>query len=210
METNEHILNRADMINMIAKKINAKSYLEIGVQTGKTYRAVEVRDKTGVDPDPIWKDPTHLMTSDQFFDQIDGDYDIIFVDGLHHSEQVYKDIENAITRLRDGGVILVDDVAPLKRSWQTREPSDVHWCGDVWRGWLETRIDNMEEFYTRTYNVAFGIGIMTKEQGKNKGVSQSLEYIMRMKNNVCFEDFKDNQKELLDFRSVENFISEWS
>ena len=30
METNEHILNRADMINMIAKKINAKSYLEIG------------------------------------------------------------------------------------------------------------------------------------------------------------------------------------
>ena len=67
--TNEHILNRADMINMIAQKIDAKHYLEIGVQTGKTFRAVNVANKVGVDPDPHWQDQTHIMGSDQYFDQ---------------------------------------------------------------------------------------------------------------------------------------------
>ena len=209
MDTNENVLNRADMINMIAKKINAKSYLEIGVQTGKTFVAVNVENKIGVDPDPMWHHQTYLMTSDQYFEQIEGTFDIIFVDGLHHSEQVYKDIQNAIERLNEGGVILVDDVAPMKQSYQTREPSDLHWCGDVWRGWLEARYQYMNDFYTRTYNVAFGIGIMTKEQGLNKQLDQSLQYIMKMQNNAPYNDFKDNMNDLLDYRTVEEFINEW-
>jgi len=209
METNEHILTRSDMINMIAKKINAKSYLEIGVQTGKTFIAVAIEHKIGVDPDPRWKHQTYLMTSDQYFDQIEGNFDIIFVDGLHHSEQVNKDIQNALKRLNIGGVILVDDVAPKKESYQTRDITDIHWCGDVWRSWLDTRYRYLNDYYTRTYDIAFGIGIITKESNLNKVINNSLHYVMKIQNNAPYIDFKDNMKELLDFRSAEQFIAEW-
>jgi len=206
MGTNEEVLNRAEMINIIARKINAQSYLEIGVQTGKTFREVNIDKKVGVDPDPIWIDQTYLMTSDQFFEQVEGTFDIIFVDGLHHSEQVNKDIENAILRLNNGGVILVDDVAPKEEAWQTRKPSALHWCGDVWRSWLFARLK--EEFQTCTYDVAFGIGIMRKTRQINV-LSDDVLKMCQGVNNLDYINFRKNFKEVLDFRSADEFLEDW-
>ena len=69
---------RADVINFYAKKIGAKSYLEIGVQTGATFHAVQIDHKVGVDPDPHSEATIHT-TSDLFFSLNGEKFDIIFV-----------------------------------------------------------------------------------------------------------------------------------
>lgn len=209
--TNEHILNRADMINMIAKKIGATSYLEIGVQTGKTFRAVNIEYKTGVDPDPKWKDQTHVMGSDQFFDLLDDDekFDVIFVDGLHHWEQVARDIANAVEHLNDGGVILVDDCAPKQKAYQTRQPTAVHWTGDVWRAWLRSRLKLAKSgWFSCTYDVAFGLGILHKHNDPIE-FNEDVKAIMSNSWQCSYEEFASEFDHVLDFRPVQSFIDEW-
>ena len=36
------------------------------------------------------------MTSDEFFKQNEDTYDVIFIDGLHTSDAVYRDINNSL------------------------------------------------------------------------------------------------------------------
>ncbi len=49
---------------------------------------------------------THRMTSDEFFRQYQGPpFDLIFIDGLHLSEQVLTDIKNALQWLSPGQVL---------------------------------------------------------------------------------------------------------
>jgi len=55
--------------------------------------------KTGVDPSPRrvlaeWE--MHQMASDAFFAANTSKFDLIFIDGLHTSDQVIKDIFNAL------------------------------------------------------------------------------------------------------------------
>ena len=209
--TNEHILNRADMINMIAQKIDAKHYLEIGVQTGKTFRAVNVSNKVGGDPDPHWQDQTHIMGSDQYFDQIDDDdkFDIIFIDGLHEWKQVWRDICNAIDHLNDGGVILVDDCAPKEKAYQTTQPTALHWTGDVWRAWLKCRRRMAEQgWFTCTYDVAFGLGILHKHS-EVKPLSDVTKNLCKNSWSVPYETFAKHFDEVLEFTSVESFAQDW-
>ena len=209
--TNEHILNRADMINMIAKKIGAQSYLEIGVQTGKTFRAVNIDNKVGVDPDPRWKDQTHIMGSDQFFDHLEDDekFDIIFVDGLHHWQQVTRDIANSVDHLAPGGVILVDDCAPKQKAYQTRQPTALHWTGDVWRAWLRYRSKMAKRgWFSCTYDVAFGLGIL-HQYAPAPTLSEELHNIMKDSWQAPYETFFENFDSLLDFRPVQSFKEDW-
>jgi SAM-dependent methyltransferase len=210
--TNEHILNRADMINMIAKKIGAKTYLEIGVQTGKTFRAVNVEDKIGVDPDPQWKDQTHIMGSDQFFEQLEDDekFDIIFVDGLHQWEQVARDLANSVEHLAPGGVILVDDCAPRQKAYQTRQPTAVHWTGDVWRAWLRYRSKMAKRgWFSCTYDVAFGLGILHQHKDAVE-LSDDVETMCEHSWKLPYSQFAEHFDRVLDFQSVQSFQDDWS
>jgi len=150
---------RADVINFYAKKIGAKSYLEIGVQTGATFHAVQIDHKVGVDPDPHSEATIHT-TSDLFFSLNGEKFDIIFVDGLHHWETALRDIDNAVAILNDGGVIVVDDIAPRKEAHQTRHISDIHWTGDVWKCWFAAVTRYREDFNMFSLDVAFGVGVM--------------------------------------------------
>jgi len=154
-------LTRADLINLIALKIGADSYLEIGVQTGKTFHAVEIASKIGVDPDPRSK-ATLFMGSDQFFEMIEEDqkFDIIYVDGLHHWEQAWRDIQNAIKHLSSNGVIIVDDIAPKREEHQTRHISAVHWTGDVWKSWFLAMTGYSDKYTMFSVDIAFGQGII--------------------------------------------------
>ena len=47
--------------------------------------------------------------SDNFFDQNKKNYEIIYVDGFHLGEQVYKDIKSAWKVLSEGGYLICDD-----------------------------------------------------------------------------------------------------
>ena len=54
------------------------------------------------------------MTSDEFFEQNKEKFDIVFIDGLHHSEQVYKDILNSLNILNEDGTIICHDMNPTE------------------------------------------------------------------------------------------------
>src|SRR5688500_11701548 len=89
-------MTRTELINYIIKKQGYSTYLEIGIGTGKNFEAIKCRLKVGVDPAIEYKKgKLYNETSDSFFAKNNGGYDIIFIDGLHHADQVRKDIINA-------------------------------------------------------------------------------------------------------------------
>jgi predicted O-methyltransferase YrrM len=51
---------------------------------------------------------------------IDGDFDLIWVDGFHLAPTVVIDISNSVRLLRNGGIALCDDVY-LKKTWIERD-----------------------------------------------------------------------------------------
>ena len=106
---------RYDIINALIKKNKYKNYLEIGVRDNHCFNKIKIKDKSGVDPmKDDWEvssqenwDPSKVpvkfrMTSDEYFKKHNTKYDIIFIDGLHENEQVYKDIQNSLRCLNKG------------------------------------------------------------------------------------------------------------
>ncbi len=133
---------RWDLLNALARHLKARRYLEIGVQTGDCFRRVEVPEKVGVDPARN-SAATVYLSSDEWFAGLGKDqvFDLIFVDGLHLREQVHRDLLNAWDHLTPGGAVLVHDCDPPSERAGRRDLCPGIWCGDVWRGWMDTRHD---------------------------------------------------------------------
>ena len=134
---------RTELINMLISKHEYETYLEIGVNTplqpGYNWVGVKAKVKHGVDPNV---DTTYRVTSDEFFSRwITQKYDIIFIDGLHLSEQVHRDITNSLACLNDNGTILVHDCNPTTEITQRRERASDAWHGDVWKTIVKLRIE---------------------------------------------------------------------
>jgi hypothetical protein len=125
--------HHTELIIYLAQKIRAESYLEIGVQRKLNFNRIEVKDKVGVDPDPLAMADC-IMTSDRFFQINRKRFDIVFIDGLHHSDQVERDFNNSIACLNDGGIIVMHDTAP-ESEHLTNVPRDKRgrWLGDVYK-----------------------------------------------------------------------------
>ena len=122
---------------------------------------IRISSKESVDPNPR-ANATYQMTSDEFFaKQFKKKYDIIFVDGLHLSEQVYKDIVNSLKCLNEGGTIVVHDCKPPSERSQSREHVSGEWSGDVWGAWVKLRMEN-PEIYMYVVNTNYGCGIIQK------------------------------------------------
>ena len=106
---------RWDLIQHIIDKYNFKDYLEIGCDKNQSFSKIRIDNKIGVDP---IEGGTIRLTSDQFFDQNKNNFDIIFIDGLHHYSQVLKDINNSLKILNKNGFILVHDCLPRSLAQQ--------------------------------------------------------------------------------------------
>lgn len=124
--------NHTDLINYIAKKIQAKSYLEIGTNNCKNFNSIQVAHKVGVDPDKSSPCAIH-KTSDEFFRKNSDTFSIVFIDGMHECEQVKRDIKNAWASLTEKGCIVVHDCSPSQEV-HTHVPRDSKvWNGDVYK-----------------------------------------------------------------------------
>ena len=163
---NERDFLRTDIINHLAKKNNAASYLEIGVGCASNFTGVNISYKAGIDPK--WSPSvTHLMTSDEFFSQNKDYFDIIFIDGLHHAEQVYCDIINSLKFLNLGGYIVCHDMAPSREGIQiipreeSENPMRGAWLGDCWKAFVKLRAER-DDLVMRTVNTDFGCGIIER------------------------------------------------
>ena len=107
---------RFDIINKLIKENNFKNYLEIGVcDPRECFDKIECENKDSVDPGVEFEENPvkYKMTSDEFFAQLKDDhpkYDVIFIDGLHLSWQVKKDIENSVKHLSDNGFFMQEKI----------------------------------------------------------------------------------------------------
>ena len=88
----------------------------------------------------------YKFTSDDFFSKLeqglldkspDYKWDLIFIDGLHLSYQVEKDVLNSLNHLSEGGVIVLHDCDPfMYEDNYTRLVEDYWrqaWNGTVWK-----------------------------------------------------------------------------
>ena len=190
---------QVETINLLFEKFDFKSYLEIGVsEPAYNFNKINAIVKHGVEPH---YDGTYAyrMASDEFFEKWAKDlkYDVIFIDGFHEEDQVYKDGRNALRHLNKNGFILFHDCNPL-----LEEHTVLHkdyklgiWNGTAYKAFLRKKssLPNWSCFVVEEPGMAI---ITYRPILENKIYSGYI-------NN--WTDFDNNRKEILQLISFEEY-----
>ena len=190
-------LYRWDLIEHIIDKYNFKDYLEIGCDKNQSFSKIKIDNKIGVDP---IEGGTIRSTSDQFFDQNKNNFDIIFIDGLHHYSQVLKDINNSLKILNKNGFILVHDCLPRSLAQQAVPRYRASWNGDVWKAIVELRTKNNLNIFTS--QIDFGVAIIQISENK-----KPLKLDINNFNKLKFKDYYYNYKEFMNILDYEDTLN---
>jgi hypothetical protein len=194
-------IKRYDIINYLIEKYKLINYLEIGVFKGENIREVKAPHKDGVDPGVEGYTPPEVnypMTSDSFFELIKGHddikYDIIFIDGLHHADQVEKDIKNALNHIVKDGFILLHDCNPVSYEAQLVPRQTVAWNGDVWKAFVDFKA-HYPMMECSVVDTDFGVGVI-----------KVGESVCTLQANIWEWDyFNSNRKQLLNLITWDEF-----
>src|SRR5215207_6638508 len=117
-------LTRHELLQGLHEKTRPRTYLEIGIRTGRSMVLSRTRS-IGVDPSFNIDRPIHCdvqlvrATSDEFFAgdeplaHFDGlPVDLAFIDGMHLSDFALRDFINIEPFMAETGVVVIDDVLP--------------------------------------------------------------------------------------------------
>lgn len=121
-------------IPLLAKIMDIRDYLELGVYDGQNINEISqfVPNCVGVDTKiHSIKNPKftfHQETTDEFFSYNTTFFDLIFIDACHDFENVKKDFDNSIERLRPNGVILIHDTCPV-----SEKDKESGYCSDAYK-----------------------------------------------------------------------------
>lgn len=133
-----------DVLVELHRVLKPRTYLEVGVQTGKSLAVARCR-ALGVDPDFAVVDElcgeVSLVrtTSDEFFARenptawLGGPVDLAFIDGMHLFEFALRDFINIEKHSRWSSVIAFDDMLPRNQDEAARNRHTSAWTGDVFR-----------------------------------------------------------------------------
>lgn len=194
---------RTDIINIFIEKFGYKSYLEIGTQRPDgNFNKIKADYKFCIEPFPAPSDMEKIDfigTSDEYFESVSPDtkFDIIFIDGLHHYDQVLKDIENSFNHLSDNGTIVCHDCLPYTEKMQERDDHGGEWTGDVWKAIAILRTETIDNDI-KVVNTDYGCGILRK--GTN------VPYQPLIKNYLNYNYYAQHHSNMLNVISPENFI----
>lgn len=167
------ITHHTDLLNALIEKYSLKSYLEIGVQNpANNFDKINVSFvKIGVDPEfdgDIKGNGFALLklSSDEFFEMNDntGRFDLIFIDGLHHADQVRRDFENALRCLSEHGFIVIHDVLPTHEHGTLVPRQSKQWWGTVYK-WA-MNISTYPGIGYKTFNIDEGCMLVWKDVSK--------------------------------------------
>ena len=142
-------MNRHELLRRLHEVVRPRTYLEIGVHHGASMALSRV-PSVGVDPDysvtAELATTVHLArtTSDEFFARARPlDFlpqpviDLAFIDGMHLSEFVLRDLMIVERFSHPGTVIVLDDVLPrtVEQAGRTRQGAARNgaWAGDVYK-----------------------------------------------------------------------------
>ena len=152
--------NRIAVVNFLIAKTGGltSKYLEIGCQSNTLFNSVASIKKSGVDP---VSGGTHQMTSDDFFLSNKEKFNVIFIDGLHHYEQVRKDAINSLNSLEDGGWIAFHDFLPANWEEQHIPRLNSDWTGDCWK--LAVELTYAQDLDFKIIKIDNGVGLLQKK-----------------------------------------------
>ena len=204
-------MNRTTIINYLAEKISAKSYLEIGARLhSENFDKINIRHKVSVDPclEVFDREPTYKLLSDDFFVQNAETFDIILIDGLHEFKQVERDINNSLIFLNHRGFIVCHDMNPAKEYRQLtldnpnrkkfgEKTKDTLWNGDCWKAFVKLRKER-DDITMHTVDTDFGCGIISLGRQKLLDIKQE---------NINYQNLDKSRKEWLNLISVDEFLN---
>jgi hypothetical protein len=133
------------------------------------------------------------MTSDEFFKQNKLIFDVIFIDGLHNADQVYRDIINSIRMCSHKGYIVCHDMNPEKEEIQltTKPKKGQEWTGDCWKAWVKLR---QKRWNLKMYVVDtdYGCGI----------IQAGTQELINVESELTYENLNKNRKYWLNLITV--------
>ena len=193
-------MHHSEIINHYIKKYNLKSYLEIGTRNrADNFNKIQATEKICIDPDIIaYAD--FVLTSDEFFRICNKKFDIVFVDGLHEGHQVYKDIQNSLKHLNQGGVIICHDINPAQfengYDYEEYDGTGI-WNGDCWKGFVKYRYTSDYECYVLPEDEA-DVGVIDTNI---KSTINEKKYFNL--GELTFNDLNNNRNEWLNIKTLE-------
>ena len=184
------------LINDLISDLNYKSYLELGVSVGESWKLISCENKIGVDNNinvaNEFDGVIHATTDDYFLNNKDK-FDLIYIDALHEKNQVYKDFKNSFNVLNDSGVIIFHDVNPF-------DISQTHFnnSGDVFELWIEL---------AKTYKVYI---IKNEYDGDSVGIfikSENSKFIDIEIKDYTYQFFSENREDFISYLNYEEIIN---
>lgn len=190
-------VTRTAILNTLAERYGYRAYLEIGQgDRRKNYDWIECPIRIGIDPEHKLK-AAYRMTSDEFFEINNDDYDLIFIDGLHTEEQTYRDIINSLEVLSKNGSIVVHDCNPTDKAMQAVPRIQKVWTGDVWKAWVKLR-ESRDDLHMFVIDADFGCGVIRRGRQQTITLPEQLNY----------EEFDSHRTQWLNLVSVSWFVAE--
>lgn len=174
---------RIDIINFLSNRFGAKNYLEIGVRNPwECFDHIICDNKDSVDPgiESVENNVKYKYTSDDFFRLLESGsldkknnfkWDLIFIDGLHTSYQVERDIRNSLNHLSENGTIVLHDCSPATEYHARADYYDHNtiafdvWNGTVWKAIYKLRCFN-PDVDVCVVDKDFGCGIVRRGSQK--------------------------------------------
>lgn len=134
---------RWDLCNAHLATFHPSRFLEIGVSHGRGAQKVTAGTILGVDPRPVplvrllhGYDTLAHMASDDFFARQTHwlGLSVVLIDGLHHADQVLRDVDHSLAHLHPRGMLVLHDTCPqTEADQQVPRGTRGHWNGDVWK-----------------------------------------------------------------------------
>lgn len=171
-------MDRMELINALIERGRYTRYLEIGCQVDISFNAIRAEVKVGVDP---VSGGTVRMRSDDYFRSTDAMFDLIFIDGDHHHDQVARDIDNALMHLEPNGTIVMHDCLPPDPTYET-----VHFCGTAWRAFL-SRTRTRPDLESFCGDFDFGVGIVRRLP------NSQIIHLTQSMDQLTYEDLERNR-----------------
>lgn len=195
------------LLSHLHKKINPKTYLEIGVNQGNSIVQVQAETNAiGIDPfDSImYKLPKNIKiyfeTSDAFFERPDiseilnnKKIDLAFIDGMHLFEYVLRDFINVEKLVHKNTIIALHDCIPSDSYMTTREFHSGSWTGDVFKMIMVLKKYRPD---LKIYNFN-SLCVVINVNPQNKVLQENYDRIVDEYMNIAFDDIAANKEEIL-------------
>lgn len=162
---NPELYNHPALLEHFASWLKPESYLEIGVRYGTSLVPVSKYAKTchAVDIQFIHRKFAqnviyYEMTSDNFFLKYPNlKFDMVFIDGDHSKEQVYKDFINVKDRVIEDGFVFFHDSYPHAEYLCAPQ-----YCNNCWEAVFRIKTEFNREWEIITLPFTPGVTIMKK------------------------------------------------